>query len=113
LFLPFGEIHDLGLFFLNYYLKLKGKKTVYLGKSIPFDNLFYVNSQIKNITWITYFMIDTTTEEKTMFLDNVEKLVSDNNNTSIIVGNIWDDFSKKNKNKKMFFKTSLQDLIAN
>ena len=48
-----------------------------------------------------------------MFLDNVEKLVSDNNNTSIIVGNIWDDFSKKNKNKKMFFKTSLQDLIAN
>ena len=113
LFLPFGEIHDLGLFFLNYYLKLKGKKTVYLGKSIPFDNLFYVNSQIKNITWITYFMIDTTTEEKTMFLDNVEKLVSDNNNTSIIVGNIWDDFSKKNKNKKIFFKTSLQDLIAN
>ena len=113
LFLPFGEIHDLGLFFLNYYLKLKGKKTVYLGKSIPFDNLFYVNSQIKNITWITYFMIDTTTEEKTMFLNNVEKLVSDNNNTSIIVGNIWDDFSKKNKNKKMFFKTSLQDLIAN
>jgi len=113
LFLPFGEIHDLGLFFLNYYLKLKGKKTVYLGKSIPFDNLFYVNSQIKNITWITYFMIDTTTEEKTMFLDNVEKLVSDNNNTSIIVGNIWDDFSKKHKNKKMFFKTSLQDLIAN
>ena len=113
LFLPFGEIHDLGLFFLNYYLKLKGERTVYLGKSIPFDNLFYVNSQIKNITWITYFMIDTTTEEKTMFLDNVEKLVSDNNNTSIIVGNIWDDFSKKNKNKKMFFKTSLQDLIAN
>jgi len=113
LFLPFGEIHDLGLFFLNYYIKLKGKKTVYLGKSIPFDNLFYVNSQIKNITWITYFMIDTTTEEKTMFLNNVEKLVSDNNNTSIIVGNIWDDFSKKNKNKKIFFKTSLQDLIAN
>ena len=82
----------------HYYLKLKGKKTVYLGKSIPFDNLFYVNSQIKNITWITYFMIDTTTEEKTMFLNNVEKLVSDNNNTSIIVGNIWDDFSIKNKN---------------
>ena len=113
LFLPFGEIHDLGLFFLNYYLKLKGKKTVYLGKSIPFDNLFYVNSQIKNITWITYFMIDTTTEEKTMFLDNVEKLVSNNKNTSIIVGNIWDDFSKENKNKKIIFKTSLQDLIAN
>ena len=112
LFLPFGEIHDLGLFFLNYYLKLKGERTVYLGKSIPFDNLFYVNSQIKSITWITYFMLDTTTEEKTMFLDNVEKLVSNNKNTSVIVGNIWDDFSKENKNEKIIFKTSLQDLIA-
>ena len=113
LFLPFGEIHDLGLFFLNYYLKLKGERTVYLGKSIPFDNLFYVNSQIKSITWITYFMLDTSTEEKTMFLDNVEKLVSNNKNTSVIVGNIWDDFSKENKNEKIIFKTSLQDLIAN
>ena len=113
LFLPFGEIHDLGLFFLNYYLKLKGERTVYLGKSIPFDNLFYVNSQIKSITWITYFMLDTSTEEKTMFLGNVEKLITNNKNTSIIVGNIWDDFSKENKNKKIIFKTSLQDLIAN
>ena len=113
LFLPFGEIHDLGLFFLNYYLKLKGERTVYLGKSIPFDNLFYVNSQIKSITWITYFMLDTSTEVKTMFLDNVEKLVSNNKNTSVIVGNIWDDFSKENKNEKIIFKTSLQDLIAN
>ena len=113
LFLPFGEIHDLGLFFLNYYLKLKGERTVYLGKSIPFDNLFYVNSQIKSITWITYFMLDTSTEEKTMFLGNVEKLITNNKNTSVIVGNIWDDFSKENKNEKIIFKTSLQDLIAN
>ena len=113
LFLPFGEIHDLGLFFLNYYVKLKGERTVYLGKSIPFDNLFYVNSQIKRITWITYFMLDTSTEEKTMFLGNVEKLITNNKNTSVIVGNIWDDFSKENKNKKIIFKTSLQDLIAN
>ena len=60
LFLPYGEIHELGLLFLNYYFKLVGEEVIYLGKSIPFDNLFYLNSQIKNITWITYFMIDKT-----------------------------------------------------
>ena len=58
-------------------------------------------------------MLDTSTEEKTMFLGNVEKLITNNKNTSVIVGNIWDDFSKENKNKKIIFKTSLQDLIAN
>ena len=113
LFLPFGEIHDLGLFFLNYYLKSKGERTVYLGKSIPFDNLFYVNSQIKNITWINYFMIDRPVEEKTAFLNNVEKLVAHTKNRCIIVGNVWEEFSKENKNKKIIFKTSLEALIAN
>ena len=113
LFLPYGEIHDLGLFFLNYYLKLKGKRTVYLGKSIPFDNLFYVNSQFKNITWINYFMVDKPIEEKTAFLNNIEKLVAHTKNRCIIVGNVWEEFSKENKNKKIIFKTSLEVLIAN
>jgi DNA-binding transcriptional MerR regulator len=113
LFLPYGEIHDLGLFFLNYYLKLKGERTVYLGKSIPFDNLFYVNSQFKNITWINYFMVDKPIEEKTAFLNNIEKLVAHTKNRCIIVGNVWEEFSKENKNKKIIFKTSLEVLIAN
>jgi len=113
LFLPFGEIHNLGLFFLNYYLKLKGEKTVYLGNSIPFDNLFYVNSHIKNITWICYFMIDKPIEEKTAFLNNVEKLVAHTKNRCIIVGNIWEEFSKENKNEQIIFKTGLEQLIFN
>jgi DNA-binding transcriptional MerR regulator len=113
LFLPFGEIHELGLFFLNYYLKLKGERTVYLGKSIPFDNLFYVNSQIKSITWITYFMIDSTAVEKKMFLDNGEKLVAHTKNKCIIVGKVWEEFSKENKNEQIIFKTGLEQLILN
>ena len=113
LFLPYGEIHDLGLFFLNYYLKLKGKRTVYLGKSIPFDNLFYVNSQFKNITWINYFMVDKPIEEKTAFLNNIEKLVAHNKNKCIMVGNVWEEFSKVNKNKQIIFKTGLEHLILN
>tara|TARA_B100000809_G_scaffold123318_1_gene121429 strand:- start:8751 stop:9668 length:918 start_codon:yes stop_codon:yes gene_type:complete len=112
LFLPFGEIHELGLLFLNYYLKLKGERTIYLGKSIPFDNLFYVNSQIKNIIWINYFMIDKPTEEKTNFLNNVEKLVAHNKNKCIIVGNIWEEYSNENKNKQIIFKSGLEQLIS-
>jgi DNA-binding transcriptional MerR regulator len=112
LFLPFGEIHDLGLMFLNYTLKLKGEKVIYLGKSIPFDNLFYLNSQVKNCTWINYFMLDKPIEEKINFLNNIEKLLAHTKNKCIIVGNVWEDFSKENTNDQITYKSGLEQLIS-
>lgn len=112
LFLPYGEIHDLGLMFLNYSLKLKGEKVIYLGKSIPFNNLFYLNSQVKNCTWINYFMIDKPIEEKLEFLNSVEKLLAHTKNKCIIVGKVWDDFSKENTNDQIIFKSGLDQLIS-
>ena len=41
LFLPENEIHELGLLYLNYELVLRGFKTIYLGQSLPLDNLSY------------------------------------------------------------------------
>ncbi|MCH3884090.1 MerR family transcriptional regulator [Tenacibaculum aquimarinum] len=41
LFLPENEVHDLGLMYLNYELALRGFSTIYLGQSLPIDNLSY------------------------------------------------------------------------
>ena len=41
LFLPDNEIHELGLLYLNYELVLRGNNTIYLGQSLPLDNLNY------------------------------------------------------------------------
>lgn len=112
LFLPYGEIHELGLLFLNYYLKLKGEKIIYLGQNIPFENLFYLNSQIKNITWITYFMIDKTIEDKKEFLNNIEKLLAYTKNKCIVIGNIWENLAKENNNNQIIFKSGLDQLIS-
>jgi DNA-binding transcriptional MerR regulator len=112
LFLPYGEIHDLGLMFLNYSLKLKGEKVIYLGKSIPFDNLFYLNSQVKSCTWINYFMLDRPVEDKIDFLKSIEKLLAHTKNKCIIVGKVWEDFSKENSNDQIIFKSGLDQLIS-
>jgi DNA-binding transcriptional MerR regulator len=112
LFLPYGEIHDLGLMFLNYSLKLQGKKVIYLGKSIPFDNLLYLNSQIKSCTWISYFMIDKPDQEKQEFLYNVNQLLANTKNKCVIVGKIWDDFSKANTNDQIIYKSGFDQLIS-
>ena len=42
LFLPEGEYHELGLLFMAYLLKSRGVNTIYLGCSIPIDDVDYV-----------------------------------------------------------------------
>jgi DNA-binding transcriptional MerR regulator len=42
LFLPEGEYHELGLLFMHYLLKSKGVGIIYLGCSIPMDDVEYV-----------------------------------------------------------------------
>lgn len=39
LFLPEGELHELGLLFLHYIVRKNGYKTYYLGQSVPYDDL--------------------------------------------------------------------------
>ena len=39
LFLPEGESHEVGLLFANYVLRNRGHEVIYLGKSIPYEDL--------------------------------------------------------------------------
>lgn len=39
MFLPESELHELGMLFLNYLLKNKGYRTIYLGQAVPLTDL--------------------------------------------------------------------------
>jgi DNA-binding transcriptional MerR regulator len=40
LFLPEGEFHELGLLFFHYLIKRRGHRVIYLGQSVPLNDLF-------------------------------------------------------------------------
>jgi methanogenic corrinoid protein MtbC1 len=42
LFLPEGEFHELGLLFIQYMLKSRGTKVLYLGSNVPLEDVEYV-----------------------------------------------------------------------
>jgi DNA-binding transcriptional MerR regulator len=42
LFLPEGEYHELGLLFIQYLLKSRGLRVLYLGANVPMDDVEYV-----------------------------------------------------------------------
>lgn len=54
LFLPYNEIHEIGLLYTNYYLLSQGFETIYLGANIPLESLNYVMNNHENIIFIAY-----------------------------------------------------------
>ncbi|UFH55482.1 MerR family transcriptional regulator [Spirosoma sp. KNUC1025] len=42
LFLPEGEFHELSLLFANYIIRARGNRVIYLGQSLPFDDLVFI-----------------------------------------------------------------------
>lgn len=111
LFLPDEEMHEISLVFLNYYLKLKGEKTIYLGRSIPFDDLLHINSQFPNITWVSSFMLDKTDEYKKTFIEQSEHLLLHTNNNCWIVGKIWEEFSRGYNHENISIFSGFEKII--
>ena len=54
LFLPEEEIHDIGLFYANYELLSHGYKVIFLGQSLPMEDLSYLAKLFETTVFISY-----------------------------------------------------------
>ncbi|MFB6318016.1 MerR family transcriptional regulator [Saccharicrinis sp. FJH54] len=70
LFLPDEELHELGLLFYNYILRSMGFKVIYLGQSVPLEDL-------KMYHHIRDFDILLTTKTSYILEEELQKLVDD------------------------------------
>ncbi|MFT4678666.1 MAG: DNA-binding transcriptional MerR regulator [Flavobacteriales bacterium] len=111
LFLPKGEVHELGLLFLNYHLKSKGKRTVYLGRDIPIEDLMNVNGQFNEIVWHCHATIDIPKEIKNEFVEQISGLIQNNDNKCILIGKIWQDLNTENLNKSISIEDNLETAL--
>lgn len=57
LFLPYEEIHEIGLLYANFILLSEGYQTLYLGSNIPLDNLRHLTKHYNGITFFSYFTV--------------------------------------------------------
>lgn len=76
LFLPENEIHELGLLFLNYEINLKGYKSVYLGQTMPIENLVDIIKYYDNIHFVSYFTVSPTKDELAKYIEDFQKDVN-------------------------------------
>ncbi len=75
LFLPYDEIHDIGLIYANYLLEKFGIKTTYLGPNIPLESLskqFYTGGEL---IFLTFFTTKPDNDGIKSYLDSYQKIV--------------------------------------
>lgn len=82
-YLPENEIHEIGLLYLNYEIILRGYKSIYLGQTIPMENLMDVMKYFDNIYFLSYFTVVPEKDRIEKYISDFEKLVADYNNPNL------------------------------
>lgn len=82
LFLPEGELHELGLLFANFLLRSKGARTIFFGQTVPLDALEEVYHKLNPQYMITSL---TTAPEARVVQNFIKKLGSKFQNCQVYV----------------------------
>ena len=111
LFLPENEIHELGLMYLNYELSLRSKKTIYLGQSIPLDNLNSLLNNFKKITFISSFTVAPIDSELSNYLKEIDIKLKDTDHQFWVFGHRVKNYDSKGFIAQFSFHIGLLDLL--
>jgi DNA-binding transcriptional MerR regulator len=82
-YLPENEIHEIGLLYLNYEIILRGYKCIYLGQTIPMENLMDLMKYFDNIYFLSYFTVVPEKDRINKYIEDFKHLVSDYNNPNL------------------------------
>lgn len=77
LYLPDGELHEIGLLFYSYIIQKTGHKVIYLGQMVPFDDLIKVVSVQKVDGLLTFITSGLSRENIEDHLAKLEENFSD------------------------------------
>jgi len=82
-YLPENEIHEIGLLYLNYEIILRGYKSIYLGQTIPMENLMDLMKYFDNIYFLSYFTVVPEKDRINKYIEDFKELVVDYNDPNL------------------------------
>ncbi len=112
LFLPENEIHELGLLYLNYELSLRSKKTIYLGQSMPLENLKILMSTYPKIVFVSSFTVSPVPAKLTSYLETMDALLSGTNHSFQVFGFRVENLDAKQFKSSFSFFPSLERIVT-
>jgi len=111
LFLPENEIHELGLLYLNYELVLRGHHTIYLGQSLPLNNLDYFFKNEREICFVTSMTVMPYDDKVEDYFKEIDLILSDTDHQLIAIGRKTEILNDINFKAKITLYNSVTDLL--
>lgn len=111
LYLPEEEMHEIGLLFLNYELRQQGFHTIYLGRSIPFDDLFKLNTVAPLIHWVSVFTLTPINHIAQDYLIQVDALLLDNQHQFWAIGHNLKNIDTTNLSNQIKLFPSIKAVV--
>ena len=113
LYLPMNEIHELGLLYLHFELLFHGYHSIYLGQSVPVENLNDLQKIFSDVCFVTYLTVEPSKESIEDYLQTVNSEVLQNTNDTLwVLGSKLAQFDSDSfKNDKIKIFKSAIDLL--
>lgn len=113
LYLPFNEIHDLGLLFLHHEIITRGHHSIYLGRSLPIENLIELNNHFNKITYITYLTVEPNEDEIDNYINEFDTtILKDNDNELLILGRKAQAINNENLPNRIKSIANIKDFLV-
>ncbi|WP_026933799.1 MerR family transcriptional regulator [Christiangramia echinicola] len=112
LFLPENEIHDVGILYLNYELLNAGKNAIYLGPSLPLDNMDYLMKLHENLVFVSYLTITPVNTNVHEFIsDFQDKICQEKNHELLLFGQRTKEVQRNDLSENVKVHSSILDFI--
>lgn len=107
LFLPENELHEIGLLFAHYLIRLSEKRSVYLGANVPLPAITAAVGEIRPSSLLLFLVHNDLVDSTQTYLDTIRKNFKDVN---IYLAGNQDLISQLKLNKKVIWLKSVEDL---
>ena len=109
--LPMNEIHELGLMYLNYEILLHGYKTIYLGESMPIDNLKYLKKHFNSIVFVSYMTVQPERDILDGYIQKMSNELLDDSTELWYAGRLVEFINKEGLSDKISIFNSISELV--
>jgi methanogenic corrinoid protein MtbC1 len=109
--LPMNEIHELGLMYLNYEILLNGYKTIYLGESMPIENLKDLKKHFNSIVFVSYLTVQPERDSINEYVAKMTNELVDDTTELWFAGRLVEFIKREGLSDKISIFDSISELV--
>ena len=109
--LPMNEIHELGLMYLNYEILLEGYRTIFLGESMPIDNLKDLKKNFDSIVYVSYLTVQPERDILDSYVQKMSEELIDDETELWFIGRQTEFINREGLSDKITIFSSINELV--